>query len=78
MIPLGEHRTAPLRDAVHRARESRPDGFHAAPESVAIASFDDQMRVVGLERVVDEPKALPGATAGERPFDLVHDAHAPQ
>jgi hypothetical protein len=63
MIAIGEHRTAPAPDPVHRAREPRADGLHAASERVAVARLHDEMSVVALERVVHQPELRAFATA---------------
>ena len=78
MIAIGEHRPTPPRDPVHRPRESGADCLHTAPERVAIARLDDQVRVVPLQRVVHEPKSLAITPDGEGPFDLVNDSDSTQ
>jgi len=78
MVPIGQDRPAAPRNPIHGAREPRRDRLHAAPERVAIARLDDQMRVVPLQRVVHEPEPLAGAATRERPLDLMDDGHGAQ
>jgi hypothetical protein len=73
VVAVGEHRSDVIADAVHRSGEPRADRHHAAPEGVRIACFDEQVRVIALQRIVDEATARPPAPARERTFDLTDD-----
>lgn len=78
MISVGEDGAPTLCDAVHGPCQPRRNGFHPPTERFAIARFHDEMRVVALQRIVDEAKPFARATDGERPLELVHDRHRPQ
>ena len=56
VISLEEHRPGAPQRPVHRAREPRRKRHHPAPERIAIVGLDDQVRVIVLDRVVDEPE----------------------
>ena len=75
MVAAVEHAPTASGHSVHRAREACADRFHAAPEGVAIVRFDDQVRVVALQRVVDEAEPRTGAAVGEGPLDRADDRH---
>lgn len=78
VIPIREHRTASPEDAVHSLREPRTDCLHSAPERFPILCFDDHMRVVALERVVNETKRVAFTPPRERVLDLAHELHCSQ
>ena len=78
MVAVVEHAARSPRNAVDRAGEARADRLHAAPERVAIPRLDDQVRVISLQRVVDEAEAGTGAAAREGPLDLADDRHRAQ
>ncbi len=73
MISVGEDATASIHHAVHRTRQSGADRHHAASERVTVARLDDEVRVISLQCIVDEPKRRPFASAGERPLDFVDE-----
>jgi hypothetical protein len=59
--------------AVHGEGEARRERLHPAPERGGAVRFDDQVRVIVLDRVVDEPEVLARAGAAKRRLDLAHD-----
>ncbi len=58
---------------IHRPRQPRSDGLHPAPERVTVAGLDDQVRVVALQRVVDQAKLRAVASLRERSFELPNE-----
>ncbi len=78
MIALGDDGSGPVRNPIHRTRKPRADRHHPAPEREMITRFDDEMRMVPLQRVVHEPKIAALTPVPEGPLDLVHDWHRPQ
>ena len=74
VIALEEHRPGAPERPVHRAREPRRKRHHPAPERLPIVGLDDQMRVIVLDRVVDEPEVAALAGLAERRLHLAHDA----
>jgi hypothetical protein len=73
MVPIYEHSPASAGDPVNGPGEPRANGFHAAAERIAIVRFDDEVRVVAEERVVDEAEVVAVASGRERAFDLADD-----
>lgn len=78
MIAIGEHRARPPRRSIERSSEPRTDRHHPAAERATIVGFDDQVRVIPLQRVLDQAEAATRAAARERARDLAHDRHRPQ
>jgi hypothetical protein len=74
VVALGEHSAGAPERAVHGEREARAERLHRAPERGAIARLDDQVHVVALDRVVDEPEARPLLRSPKGGFDCPHDA----
>ena len=70
MVAIGEHGSTSKEDPVHRAGQSRADGLHAAPQIARARRLDDQMHVVRLDRILDEPEAPALACPAEAGFDL--------
>jgi hypothetical protein len=75
---IGEDGAAAAEGAPRCARDAGGDGLHAAAEGDAVARFDDQVDVVGLDRVVDEAEAPALAGAREAALDLAHADGAAQ
>jgi len=48
VIAIGEHASRAPRDTIDGAGETRADCHHPATERCAVASFDDQVRVIPL------------------------------
>ena len=78
MITTGEHPAAPPCKTVHRAREAGGDRHQSPTERRTIVGFDDQMRVVPLQRVVHQPESRPLTAVGEALLDLMHQIDRPQ
>ena len=51
VIPTGEHAPLPLKDPIHRPRDSRGDRVHSPPQRNVIVAFDDQMEMVSQDRL---------------------------
>jgi hypothetical protein len=73
VIAAVEHRAAPLRRAVQRAREPCRDALHPARERVLAVRLDDQVRVVALERVVVDAEVAALGGLGEGAAELAHE-----
>ena len=74
MVALGEHASVAPRDSIDGARKTRTDRHHPAPERVLIPGFDDEVRVIALQRVVHDPEVATLAAVREGALDLPHDA----
>jgi hypothetical protein len=73
VIPVGEHSARSPERPVHGPGEARGERLHPAPEGVAVLRLDDQVRVIGLDRVVDEPEVVPLVAAPEGGLELADD-----
>ena len=78
MVTVGENAAAPTGDAIDGVGEARADRHHAASEGVLVARFDNQMRVIALERVVDQAEPGPDAAGSKRALDRMDDRHCPK
>jgi hypothetical protein len=78
VVSLLQHRPRAPQRAVHRASEPRGERLHPAPELPRVVRFHDQVSVIALDRVVDEPEAPALAPRRERDLDRAHDARAAQ
>ena len=74
VIAAGHDLAASCEHAVHGERNSGTDGLHPPPERDVILRFDDQVQVISLDRVVDEPKAQPRATGCKALAQCLHEA----
>jgi len=78
VISPGEHGASPCENSIDGSCEAGRQGLHTAPERLAATRLDDEVSVVALDRVVDDPKRSPLAGRGERLFDLPEDALRPE
>ena len=74
VVAVREDTPAPPERPVHGECEARGEGFHAAGERLASGGLDDEVGVVVLEGVVDEPEASALAAAAEGVLQGAHDA----
>src|SRR5215831_16519643 len=75
MEAVREHRSAPAEDPVHGSRDARTDGLHSAGEIACARRLDDQMHVIVLDRVMDEPEAPAVARRSEAALELAYEPH---
>jgi hypothetical protein len=73
VVAIGEDAATASDRPINRTCETSADRHHAAPECLAVSSFDDEMRVIALQGVVHEAKPGAGAAFGEGALDLAHD-----
>jgi len=73
MEAFGEHGPAPAGRSVQGPRDSGAERFHPAAECVGVGRLDEQVRVRGLEGVVDETKVFTGPRCGEAPLERAHE-----
>ncbi len=78
VIALRKHGPAAVEDALDGSRKARADRLHAAAERFAVASLDDQVGVIALEREVDDPELPTLARGREGAPELAHQRPAPQ
>lgn len=78
VVAIREHAPAAVEHPVGSTRETRADRFHAAREIVLAGGLDDQMDVIGLDRVVRRAEAAALARRGEASSELAHECYAAQ
>jgi hypothetical protein len=61
-----------MEDPVHRPRETRRDRLHPARKIPRAADFDDQVYVIALYGVMNEPEPLALAGFAPGPLQLIH------
>src|SRR5688500_9818193 len=66
MIAVREDGAATVHERVELARDANADALHAAPERAGVIRFDQQVNVVALDAVLNEPGAEPVAARLER------------
>ncbi|HEY2387950.1 MAG TPA: hypothetical protein VGK30_13380 [Candidatus Binatia bacterium] len=78
MVAIGENAPVAPDGAIDGTGEARADCHHAASERLAVLCLDDEVCMIALQGVVDEPKARAGAASGEGALDLADDAGSAQ
>ena len=78
VVAVCEHRPGSFGDAIHRPCDACGDRLHAASERVAVACFDDQVRVIALEGVVHEPETGPSPRDSKTSLQLADDGNGPK
>ena len=75
MEALQEHGPPPSKDPPHGPRNARADRLHPAPERPGILRLHEEMDVIPLHRVRDEPEAIPHARLAQRALEFPHEPH---
>jgi hypothetical protein len=78
VVAAVEHRPAAAAHPVHGAREPGTDAHHAARECFLAVRFDDQVRMVSLQRVVRDAEVPTLFRLRQRAPPLMDQAAAPQ
>jgi hypothetical protein len=73
VIPVIEDRASPAEDAIHRARDPSTQRSHAAAERLLALGFDQEMDVVSLDRVLDQPEGSALGGGAEGALDLTDE-----
>ena len=73
VVSIGQDRAAAPEDPMHGTRQARSDRLHASAQGSGVVSLDDQVRVIALQRVVDEPEVAPVAGDRERTLDFADE-----
>jgi len=77
VVPVGPEGSAPAERAVHRPRYADGEASDAAAERAAVVCFDDQVKMIILNAVVQDAEVAVGS-CGERVADRREDAAGPQ
>jgi hypothetical protein len=78
VVAAVENRSTAAKDAVDRPRETRSDALQPIAERMNALRLDQQVDVVVLERVVDDPEARTARDLTERALHLAHQPHRSQ
>jgi hypothetical protein len=61
VIAIAQHGAVRSEDAIHNAREPGTECLHAAAEFIGSRRLDHEVRVIGLDRVLDDAELASGA-----------------
>ena len=78
MKPLGQHAAAASEHPIDRPRQARPDRGHPAGERLAAFRLDEQVGVIGLERVVNDAEVPAVKRCSEGPLELTDKPDGPE
>ena len=78
VISIREDGPRAAEDPIDGSREARPQRLHATTQGAFVIGFHDQVRVVRLDRVVNEPKIVSFAAGGEAPLEIAHQSDGSQ
>ena len=78
VVAIREHTPGTPERSVHPARKAGGKRLHPAPERLAPVRFDDEVRMIALDRVVDDAKRASLATLRERTLDRSHRTLRPE
>ena len=73
VIPVAEDAAALAEHAIRGTCQARGDRFHSAGEVARACRFRDQVHVIRLDRVVDQPETSSVARRSEAAFELTHE-----
>ena len=71
--PFQEHGPPPSEDPPHGPGNARTDRLHPAPERPGILRLHEQMDVIPLHGVRDEPEPVPHPRLAQRALELTHE-----
>jgi hypothetical protein len=78
VVAIAQHGPARSERAVHGAGEARAERLHPAAERLRAVGFDDEVRVVRLDRVFDDAEIAARAKRPERVLELRDQQTSPQ
>jgi hypothetical protein len=73
VVAAEEHRAGASEDPIHAARNARGDRLHRRAERLLAARLEDQVEVVALHGVMDEPRLALLACVAERAAKRSHE-----
>jgi len=76
VVTVAQDDAARAEGLVHEPREARSECLHAASELRRAASLDQEMRVIRLERVLDDGEAVARSQTVERSLERMDEAPA--
>jgi hypothetical protein len=78
VVAVAQHGASASHDAIHDPREPRAKRIHSAAQLHRVRGLDQEVRVIRLDRVLDDAEVAPGAQRPERALELRDQAPAPQ
>lgn len=78
VVAICEDRAASAENPIHGSRKARPDGFHPSCERLVARRLDDQVYVIGLDRVVGQVKPPALTRRSEAAFQLSDQGYRAQ
>ena len=73
-----QHAARSPEHAIHRPGQARGNGFHPASKLSLACCLDQQVNVIALNRIVNQPEAPAVARRSEAAFLLANELHASQ
>jgi hypothetical protein len=78
METLGEHGPAATECSIHRARDAGTQSHHPTGESAGVRRLDHEVRVRGLQRVMDKAKIAALPYGSEATLEQSHEPDCPK
>jgi len=78
VVAITQHRAGRAKQRVDQPREARAERLHAVPELDRAVGFDHEVRVVRLDRVLDDAESVSRAKTVERSLDRVNESLSPE
>jgi len=78
VIAAVENRSPPIEDAIHGPGEARGQALHTIPQGHGAFRFNEQVDVIVLQRVVDDPEVSTFRDRAKRVLYLANQAHCSQ
>jgi hypothetical protein len=75
VVAVAKHRSSPTEHPIHGSSDPGADRLHARRKVLAAHRLDDEVSVIGLNRVVRHPKAASLAGVSKAAFKLAHEAY---
>jgi hypothetical protein len=78
VIAAVENRPAPIEDPIHGSSQTRAKAFHPIRQGYGSIRLDQQVDVVVLNGIMDDPELLTLFATTQSPLECANQAHDPQ
>jgi hypothetical protein len=78
VVAAVEHRSPPTEDPIHRPRQARIQALHPIRHGCGALRFDQQVDMIVLERVLNDPEICALRDRAERALHFANQAHRSQ
>jgi hypothetical protein len=78
VVPIYQHGTSTPEGAIHSSCQTRAKSLHTAPQRRRSVCLDDQVRVIGLQRIVHESEPASLTCSCETRLDFANEADPSQ